>query len=274
MLKEIKEAIKQNTEIKKALQGCSDDFILEHASLIYKALADEEVFDGYKIKIWVEDNQLLWEYAPVSEKTIKETKIKRIASKYTFKLSIDQEKLYLTDLNDIKWTKDKAAVANKIKRMFKELEEKKEVKGFWLFGPHNSGKSFMMLPMLNMIADMGIKVAYVPVNELIVKTQGTFQNGSESQYDVLNSINDAKVLVIDDLGVERSTPWFKENILLPILDHRAMAGKVTIFASNVSIDAYGARLKHRSQSPETEEVTNDKIIARIRHLVDEEIEIG
>lgn len=273
MLKEIKQALNNNPEIKESLQGCSDDLIFENASLIYKALSNQEVFEGYKIKIWYEDNEIKWDYAPVTEGAIKEERMKNISSKYTFKLPLGHEKLYLTDLNQVTWTEDKKQLATSLKILIKNLEESKATKGFWLCGPHNSGKSFAMLSMLNTLADKNITVSYVPVTELVTQTQGAINN-HEGYSHILENINRAKVIVIDDLGVERSTPWFKENILLPILEYRSMADKVTIFSSNTNIESYASRLKFRSQSPETEEVTNDKIIARIKYLINKEMVIG
>lgn len=274
MLEQLKAAIAQNKEINDSLQGCSDELLSKNAALIYKALSGAEVFKGYKLDLWYEDGEIMWDYIPSSPETKKTDRIKQISSKYTFKLAQGQENSYLTDLNQVTWTEDRAPFSVTIKKLFASLDANEKPKGFWLQGPNNSGKSFIMIAMLNMLADKGYKVAYVPVNELVNKTQSAMKGWDNSYVDYLEDINRAQVVVIDDLGVERSTPWFKENILLPIIDYRSMAEKTTIFCSNVDIESYGSRLKYRSQSPETEEVTNEKIVARIRHLIDKEIQIG
>jgi|GEM_PF-2062180 len=126
-----------------------------------------------------------------------------------------------------------------------------------------------------MIASHGKKVAFVNISELITKTQSAMSDSNNNYSMYIEQIKKANVVVLDDLGSERPTPWFKENVLIPILDYRLKANKTTIINSNLNIDKYINRLKYRSQNPEIEEVNNTKIEFLIKELVgNKEIKIS
>lgn len=274
MLKEIKEAIENNKEVKEALQGCSDDFILQNASLIYKALSNIDVFDGYKVRIWVEDEKLNWDYAPTKESTIKEEKSKKVASKYTYKLPSGQESLYLIDLNQITWTDDKKDFAIKCKELVKELSEGNNPKGYWMKGKTNSGKTFASIALLNTLAKKGYSVAYVNIGSLVSQVNETMSSWDESYSIIIEQINRAKIIVIDDFGVQKTTTWFNENVLIPILEYRGLANKTTIFTSNVGIEELKSKLEFRVEFKKDDMETNEKLISKLKQLIDKEMRIG
>lgn len=274
MIKEIKEAIENNEEIKKALQGCSDDFILEHASLIYKALSDTEVFDGYKMKISVEGDRLEWDYEPTTENTKREKLQREIIKKYTYELPQGQDKLYLIDLNQITWTKDKAPFAAIGKNLINYFKANKPVKGCWLYGKSNSGKTFASIALLNTLSRKGVTVAYSNISFLVSKVNKTMSTWEESYSSIITSLNKADLLVIDDFGVQKTTSWFNENILLPILEYRSMSNKTTIFTSNVSLDELKNKMEFRVEFNKDDMEINEKLLSKVKQLINEEIKIG
>lgn len=275
MIKEIRELINQNEDVKKALQQCSDDFILQNQSIILAALDTENIRSGYKIKILINDDVVEWEYIPESQDAKFIEEIHKVSSQYKYKLPTDWEKFYLIDLNnDINWTENKRHFAKKCKEILTAIDKGEPVKGFWLTGTSNSGKSYGTIALLNMIASKGKSVAFVNIGNLISETQDSFSDFGKNANFAMEQVKKSDVIVIDDLGSERPTPWFKENVLLPIIDYRVKANKTTIFTSNSNISKYGNQLKYRSQNPEVEVVTNDKIITRINDLISEEVNIN
>ncbi len=274
MLKEIKEAIEKNPEIKKALQDCSDDFLLEHASLIYKALSDTEVFDGYKMRIWVEDNRLEWDYEPTKDSTKKEKQQREVAKRYTYELPAGQEKLYLIDLNQVTWTKDKIELAAACKNIISHYKSNNPIKGFWIFGNSNSGKTFASIALLNNLALEGATVAYANVGFLVSKVNETMSTWEESYSAIISALNKADVLVIDDFGVQKTTTWFNDNILTPILEYRSMSNKTTIFTSNNEIEELKNKMEFRVEFKKDDMETNEKLLSKVKQLIDKEIKIG
>lgn len=274
----IRELIKQNKEIEELLQDCSDDFLEQNAALILTALNPEDVKEGYRIKLEIDEEEgtLNWTYVPYGKETEKQAKINFIKSHYILELHEDFNNFYLIDLNDIDWTESKRNLATAIMNVTKNFDHHDAfVKGFWLYGPSNTGKTFATIGLLNHFSNKKQKVAFVNVSDLIMATQNSFNvNSFDKKNDnYIDKARKADVLVIDDIGSERPTPWFKENVLLPIIDYRFKSQKTTIFTSNKSVEKYGSILKARSQNPEVEEDTNNKIISRIKSLIDKQIEV-
>ncbi len=274
MIDFLKELIEKNEDVKKALQNCNDDFLLKNEPIILAALDDENIKDGYKIKISVVNDFIEWEYVPINSSTIESDLLSDVSSKYKYKLPLDWSQYYLINLNDLTWTEDKRGMAVVFKSMINNLENNKKFKGIWLWGYNNSGKTYSSIALLNMVASKGKTVSFVSIPELITNAQNSIGDFNATISNDIEMIKKSDVVVIDDLGSERPTPWFKENILLPIIDYRLKSNKTTIFTSNLNIEKYFNKLKARSQNPEAEIETNEKIISRIRSLISSEIKIG
>lgn len=278
MINRLKELINKDNEIKEALEGLSDDFLLNNAAIIMAALDSENIKEGFKIKIAVDHDEkvITWTYVPTGQDEVKRSAISETSKKYTYKLPKDLENYYLIDLNDVTWTDNKRELASEFKRMLEEVDnEQFTKKGIWVFGPSNLGKTHASIGFLNNCVKRGKSVAFVNVSDLILNTQNSFSaySANDTNQSYIDQIRAADVVVLDDIGAERPTPWFKENILLPIIDYRFKSNKLTVFTSNSDVIKYAGKLKARSQNPEVEQDTNDKIINRIQSLITKEVEV-
>lgn len=279
MIEKIRAMINENKEVAEVLYNASDDFILSNATLILSALDPDSVKPGYKIKLHIDEEEgtLNWTYVAHGEETERQAKIDFTKMHYAIELPTGFEQNYLIHLNDIRWTEGKRNLAAEFKRITKGLNSNESiVKGLWVKGPSGTGKTFAAIGLLNYYAEKHKSVAFVNVSDLILLTQNSYNVsfGERNHESYVDKSRKVDLLVIDDLGTERPTPWFKENILLPIIDYRFRSGKTTIFTSNLTIDKYENRLNGRSQNPETEGDTNNKIISRIKSLVEMEVEVS
>ncbi len=273
----LKELIAQNEEIQESLQDCSDDLLMENISLILTALfPEDDVKPGYKI--WLIHNKELdhldWKYVPITADTINEHKITHIKRHYALELNEDFREKYLLDLNELDWNKGRDQLKLSF---FKIIEAVKNdsivVKGLWIVGEHGCGNTHATIAFLNYFANIGHSVSHIGIDELISMTQNSFNVNSfdKKESTPLEIIRTADFLVLDNIGVERPTPWFKENMLLPLLDYRSKSNKTTLFVSNGSINKYKEKLIGRSQNRELEEDTNNSIINKIQNLVSGEV---
>lgn len=270
----LKKHINKNPKIKKILEKCNDDFLMKNKSIILAAL-DSSPVEGYKIHLEVQEDSIAWRYEPNSEETINIEKKKLISSKYLEKLPNGWDDFYLLDLNtSIKWTKDKTRIAKECKTIINNVQ-KNIIKnqGFWLWGKNDTGKTYLSIALLNSIASKGKTVAFVNVPDLIL----TLKKQMRDEYSNFSfeKIWEADFLLIDDIGNERITQWFKESVLLPLIDYRANTNKTTIFNSNYKLSKYELKVVESSSNLEGESEINNKIISRIRRVVgNKEIEIG
>ena len=275
MLDFLKEQIAKNQEIKTILKDCDDAFLLANQSIILTALDEENMPEGYKVSIKINEDVVEWEYTPNTKNTEEAKKIYDKSLDYSYKLPVDWKKYYLLNLNDVNWTENKRELAKACKFILSEIKNKRKPKGMWIWGNNNSGKTYATIALLNMVADLNKKVAFVNIPELIAQTQAAIRSSSNNYSIYIEQIKKADVVVLDDLGSERPTPWFKENVLLPIVDYRLKANKTTIINSTSNIDKYMNRLKYRSQNPEIEEDNNKKIEFKLKSLIgNKEIKIS
>lgn len=271
----LRSEIKKNKKIYDVLWGCSDELLLKNQSIILAALDLGEVKDGYDINFFLKDDQLFWEYVPNNDQTKFFKKIIDVKKNYVYKLENNLQKMYSTNLNDVSWTINKKQLAVEFKKIMKKIEDKNIlIKGLWLYGKSGNGKTYALIALLNSLSIIGLKVAFVNIQDLALKIQNSFNNTNlNSESDYLNTIKNSDVVVIDDIGSERPTIWLKENVLLPLINFRSQTEKLTFFTSNLDIIKYEKRLKIRSENIESENETNIKIISRIKSLIHKEVEI-
>lgn len=105
----------------------------------------------------------------------------------------------------------------------------KEGKGLLLHGDVGTGKTYIACMIANALIDKGHPVLVTNFARVLNALQGTFE-----RQEYLDSLNQFRLLVIDDLGVERDTGFAKEQVF-NIIDSRYRAGKPMIITTNLSM---------------------------------------
>lgn len=108
-------------------------------------------------------------------------------------------------------------------------------KGYGLIfcGDPESGKTFLAACIANAVIDAGYSSFFVNVTQITA-----FQTPEELR-NLFEHIESCDLLVIDDLGAERSTDYSQERVYSAI-DRRYNTGKPFIVTTNLSADAIGA----------------------------------
>lgn len=109
-------------------------------------------------------------------------------------------------------------------------EFRKQGKGLLLYGVCGTGKTFAACEVANALLDKGYSVLVTNFSRVLNTLQGTFD-----KQDYIDTLNDYSLLVIDDLGIERSTEYAKEQVY-NVIDGRYRAGLPMIITTNLSID--------------------------------------
>ena len=121
-----------------------------------------------------------------------------------------------------------------------------------LHGPYGVGKTHLAVAAAGEREDRGDEVFFATVADLLDYLRATFSPDSEvSHDDLLDSIRNADVLVLDDMGAERSTP-FAEDKLFQIVGYRYEERLPTIITTAQQIEAIASarpRIASRLQDP-------------------------
>ena len=102
--------------------------------------------------------------------------------------------------------------------------------GLLLFGPPDSGKTFMSCCVANDLLDRGFSVVMRSMPQIIQQMQGESYGSKAAFRDMLQNCD---LLVLDDLGAERSTSYGQE-VVYAIVDGRYQSGKPMIVSTNLT----------------------------------------
>lgn len=95
-----------------------------------------------------------------------------------------------------------------------------------------TGKTFLSTILGNELAERGRRVRWYSMTNLLQEIKAGYdRDSSTSSSEIINICRNAEVLILDDIGVEKQSPWVNET-MYTILDYRMVQGKPTIFTSN------------------------------------------
>lgn len=108
-------------------------------------------------------------------------------------------------------------------------------RGLLLHGPHGVGKTHLAVGILKAaIRDRGARGYFFETRELLRLVRDTYNRSvEETEMDVLGPVLKADLLVLDDLGAERTSDWVQETLGL-VVNTRYNERRATIFTSNLT----------------------------------------
>ena len=133
-----------------------------------------------------------------------------------------------------------AQYAKKIATSYVEqyLEMEDMGKGLYFYSnTKGSGKTLLSIAIVNeLIISYKIKSIYISVVNMLNEMKHSFSNKDPKGnfYNLIESFMQVPVLIMDDLGVEKTTDW-SEEVLTQILDERMSYKRPTIITSNMPI---------------------------------------
>lgn len=125
-------------------------------------------------------------------------------------------------------------IGKKYSDKFQEL--KKESIGLLIYGNPGNGKTHTVSCIANDLIDKMVPVICVSVNALLDRIKETYNRwGNEGEETILRSLQNADLLIIDDLGTEQETEWSQTRIY-NILDSRYRNKLPLIITTNITLE--------------------------------------
>ena len=124
-----------------------------------------------------------------------------------------------------------AELSDAMLKYVKNFEDfKKEGTGLLLHGNVGTGKTFYAACIANALVDEGYNVLMTNFAKLTNTLQGMF----DGKQEYIDNLNKYKLLIIDDLGIERKTEYMQEQVF-NIIDSRYRTGLPFIITTNLSL---------------------------------------
>ncbi|MEX0801076.1 MAG: ATP-binding protein [Dehalococcoidia bacterium] len=121
-----------------------------------------------------------------------------------------------------------------------------EPAGWLVFsGPSGCGKTHLAAAIANRCIEDGRPALFMVVPDLLDHLRAAYSPDSEIGYDDLfEMVRSAPLLILDDVGVQTSTPWADEK-LYQLINHRYQSQMPTVFTTTRDIRELDARLQTR-----------------------------
>jgi DNA replication protein DnaC len=168
--------------------------------------------------------------------------------------------------------KKNAAAAKKYAANFRQhlpgTEAVTEANGLLITGTKGTGKTHIAAAIANYLLGQGIEVICLTERDLFSQIQKTYSWSSAngiSEFEVMETYKIVPLLIIDDLGKERPTPWTLAT-LYSIVDGRYYRAMPLVVTTNYDAQMLIDRLIPKDRKIEGDEITADAIVDRLTEM--------
>lgn len=113
-----------------------------------------------------------------------------------------------------------------------------------LMGGYGCGKTHLAAAVANSAVEQGVPVLFLTVPDLLDWLRFTFESPDENFEARFDEIRNIRLLVLDDLGTQNTTPWAAEK-LYQIINHRYVLRLPTVITTNLNLDDLDGRIRSR-----------------------------
>ncbi|WP_188453945.1 primosomal protein DnaI [Virgibacillus oceani] len=139
-------------------------------------------------------------------------------------------------------------------------------RGIYFHGPFGVGKTYFLGAIANQLKKMNISSMLIYMPEFVREMKGSIKDDSIN--DKIDYFKKADVLMLDDIGAESQSAWFRDEILGSILQYRMMERLPVFFTSNYSLEQLESQLSTSNRGG-IETVKAGRIIERIKQVSNE-----
>jgi primosomal protein DnaI len=175
--------------------------------------------------------------------------------------------IYDASLEDFDFTKgeNRPLIHNRLTNFITKYLKGEPVKGLYLHGQYQKGKTYCLGALANELSKRGVHVVLAYYPDLVREFKSRINNNTVE--DLISKLKQVDVLMFDDIGGEAPSPWIRDEVLGPILQHRLLDHKPTFFTSNVPQRGLLDLMTFTSQK--ADQMKAARIDARIQSLSEE-----
>jgi len=155
---------------------------------------------------------------------------------------------------------------NAIKNMTQFLnaaEEKLPERGIFFSGPFGVGKTYLLGVIANRLKQFNISSMLIYMPEFVREMNASIKDNTVQQK--VDAFKRADVLMLDDIGAETLSAWFRDEVLGAILQYRMMEKLPVFFTSNYTMAQLEEILATTTRG-DVEKVKAGRIMERIKQV--------
>jgi primosomal protein DnaI len=191
---------------------------------------DQTEYDGY-LPVLVTTPYIEIVYRPTKEKAyqLKQLKLRKYLSFFDSDIYIQHASL--DDFHEK--TEHRKTAKKEAENSISVYLDKKATKGLYIHGPYGSGKSYLLSAIAASYASHDVDVIFTYVPDLIRGFKQGIDEGTIEKR--INILKQTAVLILDDLGGEFHSSWFRDEILMPLIQYRLSASLPVYVSSNYTL---------------------------------------
>ncbi|GEN31488.1 primosomal protein DnaI [Cerasibacillus quisquiliarum] len=213
-------------------------------------------------------------YSPVLEVVDRDIHLSYKKCQYLIEYEREREKtkliqsLYMpkdileASIEDIDNDSERGQAVLELHRFIRQVKDGIPEKGIYFHGPFGVGKTYFLGALANTLKNFNISSTLIYMPELVREMRASLKDDSVNKK--IDIFKKADVLMLDDIGAELQSAWFRDEILGSILQFRMMEKRPVFFTSNYSLDQLETMLATTRSGVET--VKAGRIIERIKQV--------
>lgn len=118
-------------------------------------------------------------------------------------------------------------------KLFMSMKKSKKLSNFYLSGPFQSGKTYLVTGMANHFA-LDHSISYLKTRSFIAEIKSYFNNKNSIE-PLINKIKKCDILILDELGSESFSEYFHMDLFATIIEYRLQFNKTVWISANFDI---------------------------------------
>lgn len=156
----------------------------------------------------------------------------------------------------------RGGVIAEINRFIRHIQDGLPAKGIYFYGPFGVGKTYFLGAIANTLKEFDISSMLIYMPEFVREIRSSIKDDTINEK--IEVFKKTDVLMLDDIGAEMQSAWFRDEILGSILQYRMMEKLPVFFTSNYSLKQLVGELETTRDGIET--VKAKRIVERIKQV--------